>query len=143
MIVRFPGEIEAGSTSELPWYFADVLPTLAEIANTDSPAKIDGVSIYPELIGNKQDLNNRHMYWEFYEMNGWRAIRFGDWKAVQNDMHFQEHLPIELYNLKDDIGETTNLANQKPEIVKRAEDIFKKAHIPSEHYVWKNLPNEQ
>lgn len=142
MIVRFPGEIEAGSTSELPWYFADVLPTLAEIANVKTPEDIDGVSVYPELIGNKLDLNNRHMYWEFYEMDGWRAIRFGDWKAVQNDMHFQQHLPIELYNLKDDISEKNNLADQHPDIVQKALKIFNEAHIPSEHYVWKNLPQK-
>lgn len=139
MIVRHPATVEAGSTSDLPWYFADVLPTIAEIANAKAPTQIDGVSVFPELTGNKQDLSNRHMYWEFYEKRGWRAVRFGYWKAVQNDMHFQEHLPIELYNLKDDIGEANNLANKHPEIVQKAMKLFKEAHIPSEHYVWKDL----
>lgn len=143
MIVRHPGTIEAGSTSDLPWYFADVLPTVAEIAKFNSPAKIDGVSVLPELTGNNQELNDRYMYWEFYEKNGWRAVRFGDWKAVQNDMHFQEHLPIELYNLKEDVSEANNLADQHPEIVQKAMNLFEEAHIPSEHYLWKNLAKEE
>lgn len=142
MIVRYPAKIASGTTSDLPWYFADVMPTVAEIAHVKAPTIIDGVSVYPELTGSKQDVSNRHMYWEFYEQNGWRAVRFGDWKAVQNDMHIQKHLPIELYNLKDDIGETNDLADQHPEIVQKAMKIFNEAHVPSEHYVWKHLQND-
>ena len=75
----------------------------------------------------------------FYEMDGWRATQFGDWKAIQNNMHQQEHLPIELYSLKDDISEQNNLADERPDLVAKAEQIFKEAHIPSEHFVWKYL----
>lgn len=139
MIVRYPKKIASGSTSDLPWYFADVMPTIADIAHIKAPDMIDGVSVFPELTGKKQDLSDRYMYWEFYEKDGWRVVRFGDWKAVQNNMHEQEHLPIELYNLKDDIGETTNLADSNPEIVQKARKFFKEAHVPSEHYIWKHL----
>ena len=138
MIVRYPNKIQAGTTSDLPWYFADVLPTLAELTKIQTSENIDGKSVLLTLMGEKQDFSDRYMYWEFYEKRGWRAIHFDDWKAIQQDMHFKERKPIELYNLKDDISEENNIADQHPEIVKKAMEIFEEAHIPSEHYVWKN-----
>jgi len=142
MIVRHPKEIKAGTSNDLPWYFADVLPTMAEIAGIPIPEKLDGVSVLPTLYGNKQDLQGRNMYWEFYEKKGWRAIRFGNWKAIQNDMHSKEHAPIELYDLSQDIGETNNLADKNPEIISQVEQMFVEAHTPSDHYVWKHLNNK-
>jgi arylsulfatase A-like enzyme len=139
MIVRYPSKIAQGETSDLPWYFADVLPTLAELTGVSTPNDIDGTSVLTTLKGGNQDFSNRTMYWEFYEKDGWRATRFGDWKAIQRDMHKKEHQPIEIYNLKNDVGETTNLAEQHPELVEKAEHIFKESHIPSSHYVWKHL----
>lgn len=139
MIVRNPKSIAAGKTSDLAWYFADVLPTLAEIAGTPAPENIDGVSVLPTLQGKSLDLSDRYMYWEFYEKQGWRATHFGDWKAIQNKMNLGDQEPIELYNLKDDISEKHNVAELHPEIVSKAAEIFKKAHVPSEHFVWKYL----
>ena len=139
MIVRFPKKIEAGTTSDAPWYFADVFATLAEIAGTPPPQELDGISILASMHGQSQQLDDRFMYWEFYEKKGWRAVRFGNWKAVQNEMHAKEHLPIELYNLDKDIGETDNIANEHPDLIKKAEQLFAEAHTPSEHYVWKHL----
>ncbi|MFT7036040.1 MAG: arylsulfatase A-like enzyme [Cyclobacteriaceae bacterium] len=139
MIVRNPNKIDAGKTNDLAWYFADVLPTLAEIANVTSPKNIDGVSVLPTLHGKQQDLSGRSLYWEFYEKQGWRATHFGDWKAIQNGMNLGDQEPIELYNLKDDISEKNNLADQHPEIIAKAASIFKESHVPSEHFVWKYL----
>lgn len=139
MIVRYPHTIAAGTTSDLPWYFADVLPTLAELTDVSTPEAIDGKSILATLMGEKQDFSERVMYWEFYEQAGWRATRFGEWKAIQHEMHKEVHQPIEIYNLADDIGETNNLAAQEPDKVKEAEHIFSDSHVPSTHYVWKYL----
>ena len=136
MIVRHPNSIKAASSSDLAWYFADVMPTLAEIANIPSPENIDGVSVLPTLLGKEQNLDQRSLYWEFYEMAGWRVVRFGDWKAIQHGMHNEEPGAIELYNLKDDIGETRNLAAEKPEIVSRALELFKEEHVNSEEFQW-------
>jgi arylsulfatase A-like enzyme len=113
------------------------MPTIAEIANVKAPENIDGLSVLPTLLGNKQDLGQRYLYWEFYERNGWRAIRFGDWKAVQQDMYKDEPRAIELYNLREDIGETNDVAGKHPEIVKKVKDIFNEAHSPSPHFMWK------
>ncbi len=139
MIVRYPNVIAQGAISDLPWYFADVLPTLAELSGAQIPVSIDGTSVLATLKGGKQDLSNRKMYWEFYEKDGWRAARFGDWKAIQRGMHKKEHQPIEIYNINNDIGETNNLASKHPGLVEKAKQIFEESHIPSEHYVWKYL----
>ncbi len=56
----------------------------------------------------------------------------GDWKAVKRDIDRTPQGSTELYNLKDDIGETNDLASSNPEIVKKMEDIMKEAHTPSE-----------
>ena len=136
MIVHHPGKIRAGQTSELVWYFADVMPTLAEIANVPIPGNIDGVSVLPTLLGGNQDRAQRYLYWEFYKKGGWRALRFGDWKAVQQGMNEEIPRAIELYNLKQDIGETTDLADEYPEIIKKVEELFKGAHTPTEEFVW-------
>ncbi|MCM8530352.1 MAG: arylsulfatase [Lentisphaeraceae bacterium] len=136
MIVRAPGKIPANIVNDTPWYFPDVLPTLADIASTKSPKNIDGTSIAPTLKGQTQDLSKRIMYWEFYEKSGSRALRLGDWKAVQYGMNGKPKA-IELYNLKNDIGETKNLAKNYPEKVAMALKVFKEYHTPSDHFMWK------
>ncbi len=136
MVVRNSQRIKAGGTSELVWYFADVMPTLADIANISVPEKTDGISVLPTLLGEAQDFGERPLYWEFYEMEGWRALRFGEWKAVQHNMHHPVPQPIEIYNIRQDIGETTDLAQDHPEIVAMAEQLFKKAHTPSANFKW-------
>ena len=69
-------------------------------------------------------------------MEGWRALRFGEWKAVQHNMHHPVPQPIELFNLNKDIGETINVAQEHPEIVAGAEQLFKEAHTPSGNFKW-------
>jgi arylsulfatase A-like enzyme len=139
MVVWNPKKIAGGQTNDLAWYFADVLPTLAEIADVPAPEKIDGISVLPTLHGQEQDLSERHLYWEFYEKQGWRVTYFGDWKAIQVGMNNGDQEPLELYNLKEDIGEQTNLADQHPDIVAKAAAILKESHVPSEHFIWKYL----
>src|SRR5690606_4449382 len=65
MLVRWPGKVPAGSTSDLPWYFADVLPTLADVAGARAPAGVDGISVLPSVLGQRQNVD-RMLYWEQY-----------------------------------------------------------------------------
>ena len=71
-----------------------------------------------------------YFYWELHEGASLQAVRFGDWKAVKNGLSAK----TELYDLKGDVGERTNLATDRPELVTKAEAIFKSARI--DHADW-------
>jgi arylsulfatase A-like enzyme len=125
LIVRWPGTIAAGSECDTPMVLTDLMPTLLETAGTD-PAKtvgpLDGVSIMKLLRG--QSLPARTLFWHFpnYTNQGGRpagAVRDGDWKLVEQ---FEDG-SLELYNLSNDIGETTNLATTEHE---RANELHRK-----------------
>lgn len=131
MVVRWPGQISPGTTSDHPWYFADVMPTLTELAGAKAPEGIDGLSVVPTLLGGdavgRRQEEHDFLYWEFARYN-WRtgqyvpgglaqAIRMGDWKAVKP----QAEQPLALYNLSEDIGEEHDLAPQQPDIIARIE----------------------
>jgi len=136
MIVYHPEKIKPGQTNDLVWYFADVMPTLAELAGVSTPKNIDGISVLPTIHGKKQGTGPRYLYWEFYEREGWRAVRFDNWKAIQDKMHRGDDQEIELYNLSNDIGEKTNVADLHPDIIKKVKKIFTEAHDPSPNFVW-------
>jgi arylsulfatase A-like enzyme len=53
-------------------------------------------------------------------MKGMQAVRFGDWKACRKRLHENPDAPIELYNLKEDVSESNDLADQHPDLVKKA-----------------------
>ncbi len=130
MIVRWPGRIEAGVTSDLAWYLADVLPTAAELAGVEPPENIDGVSILPTLLGKRQDLTERFLYWEL-PWGGFRQIvRRGDWKVIRH----RPGAPLELYHLAKDLGEKQNVAGEYPQIVKVFEDYLKTARFDSPNW---------
>ncbi len=112
MIARWPGKIRPGRTSDHICALWDVLPTAADLADTPSPDNIDGISMLPSLLGGQQE-THEFLYWEFHERGGKQAVRMGDWKAVR----LKPGEPLELYNLKTDLGETDNLAAKHPNIV--------------------------
>ncbi len=117
MIARWPDTIQPDTTSDQPWYFADVLPTLADLAGAKKPKGIDGISVLPTLMGKKQNLKDRYFYWEFFEGGFVQAVRWRDWKAVWPT----PGKPLELYDLSNDVGETTDVAAQNPRIVQKLE----------------------
>jgi arylsulfatase A-like enzyme len=130
MIVRRAGKIKAGTVSDLPCYFADMMPTFAELAGATRymPSNTDGLSIVPTLTG-KDEKQKKHefLYWEWHRYN-WskrknvpaglmQALRMGDWKAVRHS----SDVAFELYNLQDDIGEKNNVAADNPAIIAKIE----------------------
>lgn len=127
MIVRWPSNVPAGMVSDAPWYFADVLPTLADLANGKLPEDIDGISILPTWLGDEQNLNNRFMYWEEPPPNFNQAVRRGHWKAVRSESDGN----VNLYNLANDPSEKHNLALQNPKIVAMFENYLKTARTDS------------
>lgn len=130
MIARWPGVIRAGAVSDTPWAFWDVLPTAAEVAGVLPPDGIDGVSVLPTLRGEAQT-PHKCLYWEFYERGFDQAVLMHPWKGVRRKRGGDK---LELYNLDDDIGETTDLAAKHPDIASRIAEVMRDAHTDNEHY---------
>lgn len=130
MIVRWPGTVSPNTTSDAPWYFADVLPTLADLAKAKIPSPIDGISVLPTILGKRQNLSNRYLYWEFFERGFQQAVRKGEWKAIRPAVGE----PLELYNLKRDLSESRNIAANHPKVVAEMESILKTARTPSKNW---------
>ena len=129
MLVRWQGKIQAGSVTDHPSAFWDVLPTCAEIAETDIPSGIDGISFLPTLINRGQQKTHRHMYWEFHERGFTeQAVRMGKWKAIRHG----PSQPLQLYDLSNDLSETGDVAATNPDVVKSIADYLNTARTPSE-----------
>ena len=130
-IAWWPGTVPKGVVRDEPWAFWDFFPTAAELAGAKIPkaAKLDGFSLVSYLKGGQAPKRD-YFYWELHEGRSIQACRFGDWKAVRN----APDADIELYDLKKDVGETTNLADKHPDLVAKAEKIMKEAR--EDHPDW-------
>jgi arylsulfatase A len=129
MIASWPGTIPAGRVSDYAAAHWDMLPTLAELGGAAAPPNLDGVSITRALKGVPQP-PHEFLYWEFHERGFQQAVRMGDWKAVR----LGKDRPLELYNLKSDRAETTDLASKEPAIVERIEKYLATARTESPHW---------
>jgi arylsulfatase A-like enzyme len=132
LAITWPGRIAAGSSSDVPVNSVDFFPTLLDLAGikADPSLGLDGVSLRPLLEQSALALARDALFWHFpsylkrvskgFEGDarnpGWRAtplgvIRQGEWKLIE----YFEDGSVELFNLKDDIGERHNLAATHPE----------------------------
>lgn len=121
LIVRWPGVVKPGSVCEEPVISTDFFPTLLEMAGVsrDLQCEWDGVSLVPLLKGSG-NFQRDAVYWHspHYRSRGrtpyggapYGAVRQGDYKLIE----FYEDGPLELYNLKEDISESVNLAERMP-----------------------------
>ena len=119
-----PGLNIGKGTSAAPGYFADVMPTFAEIAGKKDGYKTDGISIFPAIKGNKVS-KDRFLYWEFFENGFEQAVRYGKWKAIKRKGK------VELYNIKVDIAEKNDVAQLHPDIVRQIENYLLTARTES------------
>ena len=128
--VVWPGRIRPGQVSEVPITNLDIFPTLLELAGIEKPENknLDGISLLPLLTAGK-NLPKRPFFWHFpiyleggnaesqdpvFRTRPGSSIRYGDWKLIQ----YFENGNLELYNLKEDISESNNLVNKKPDKAK-------------------------
>ena len=86
MLLRWKGALPAGSENAMPWWFADVLPVCAHLAGVKVPAGIDGLNVWPGIVGKYWGPGDRHMYWEFHERGFQQAVRWKDWKAMRGGL---------------------------------------------------------
>lgn len=129
-IIRAPGKVPAGKTNNLLTATIDLMPTIAKLAGAELPSDrvLDGIDISNIWHGTQTELKRPYFYYQHFYLRG---VRKGDWKVMlkhkegsksftakwRNHVAKKDAQPLtshHLYNLKDDIGETTNLANKYP-----------------------------
>ncbi len=128
-LARWPGTIKPGQVSDQVWAFWDVLPTLAELGGATPPSDTDGISMVPALLGKTQK-QHEYLYWEFHERGFRQAVRMGDWKGVR----LAKGAKIGLYDLKKDLGEENNIADQHPGVVGKMERLMQMARTESKEF---------
>jgi len=128
MIVRWPGNIPAGTQTGHISAFWDFLPTACELAGIAPPENVDGISYLPTLTGDAtRQGKHEYLYWEY---GGTRAVRMGKWKAVGQLGGNR----LQLFDLEVDPGESNNAAADNPQVVERVKDIMRAAHVDSPHF---------
>ncbi|HEY2253979.1 MAG TPA: sulfatase-like hydrolase/transferase, partial [Planctomycetaceae bacterium] len=120
--MQWKGKLPAGKTYDNPIIQLDLLPTMVAAAGGEiDPAwKLDGVNLLPYLTGENPGKPHETLYWRFSEQ--W-AIRHGDWKLVTGRGGAREP---GLFNLEDDLGESKNLAAERPEKVTELRELWDK-----------------
>lgn len=135
LVARWPGVIAPGSTTDHVATFADILPTLADLAGAEGPLpEHDGISMAPTLRG-RPDRQPRHesLYWEAAGTRQdvvQQAVRLGDWKAVRP----RARAGWELYDLAADPAEGVDVAAEHPDVLRRIEAIAAEAHRPEREF---------
>ncbi len=137
-LMRWTGTIPAGTTCSEPAMTIDILPTVAAMTGAELPEhKIDGKNILPLMTGGSDAESPHQVLYFYYKNNDLEALRSGDWKlhlphsyrslkpgmpvATGGTPHpyIQRQTGTELYNLADDLGETTDVAADHPEVIER------------------------
>jgi arylsulfatase A-like enzyme len=132
-IIRWTGQVPAGKTDPRPIIQLDVLPTALAAAGVPIPSdwRLDGVNLLPFLTGGRADSPHEALYWRSGAM---MAIRREDWKLVKvperrtptDTAQMPDLSGAELYNVREDIGETTNRAAARPDKVKELAEAWQR-----------------
>ena len=141
MVIKWPGKSKQGETCSVPVTSTDFYPTILEMAGIKPNEKQhkDGLSLVPLLKG-ESSLNRKAIYWHYphYGNQGaspGAAIRLGDFKLIE----FFEDNRVELYNLKEDLGEKNDLSKKMPKKASKLRSMLKNwykevdAKFPSEN----------
>ncbi len=126
-LVRWPGHIAPGETSDHVCYAADIMPTLQQLSQSKLSLPVDGISILPTLLGTGKQAEHPYLYWEFYEQGSRQSVRFGDWVAIREPMLSG---PVQLFNVVNDVSESMDMADSLPDLVEKAMAFMDEAHVP-------------
>lgn len=132
LVVRWPGRITPGRTTDHLTAFWDILPTVCDVAGVEKPTDTDGISWMPLLLKQEQKTHD-HLYWEFPGYRGQQAVREGKWKAVRQDM-IKGPSAVELYDLEADPTESKNVADANKPVVDRLTQVMAREHRPSKEF---------
>lgn len=158
-IIRWPGRVAAGSHCDVPVSGIDFLPTFCALAGIELPRDrvIDGVSLLPLWLGQPATFRrDTPLYWNFYRLTPSLAIREGDWALVartddadrpkahqllREDMPYMRTAKpnqFELYNLRQDPGQTRDLSSEHPDRLEQLKQRLLKLHreIMEEGVAW-------
>lgn len=136
-IARWPSKVKASSVSEHVSGFQDVLPTLAELTNVPVKSECDGLSLVPTLLDKGTQRRHPYLYWNFDEQGGKAAVLKWPWKLIHHNTSGnssrkaaseQSAIEAQLFNLAQDSGETTNLAQAHPDLVAELEKDMRDAY---------------
>lgn len=127
-IVWNKARVKSGAVSAVPGYFADIMPTLAGIAQSPKGFKTDGINLFPYIINVQKKAADRFLYWEFFESGYSQAVRYGKWKAVVIKGK------LSLFNIETDIHEDKDIAAENPDVVKTIRDYLSTCRTDSPYW---------
>ena len=86
---------------------------------------------YPRFFPcGQMQKDHDYLYWEFFEGGFRQAVRMGDWKAIRKGLQGE----VELYDLRDDPGETRDVASTNPTVISKAAEALRKARTDSPEF---------
>lgn len=139
-VARWPGTTRAGKESKKAYWFADILPTFADLGGVTPPENLDGQS-FDGLLRNvpHKPQSREPLYWEFHEGGFSQAVIIDDrWKAIRLK---RRDAAVQIFDLIKDLGETTDLAAEKPDLVAKAKELFTTARADSPDWQIKDAPS--
>lgn len=129
--VVWNNRIAAGSQSNHLSSFQDWYPTLAELAGTNAPKEIDGISLANTLLGKGKQKQHKALYWEYPELGGSIAVRMGRYKLiVSNTIKSPEYA---LYDLESDPREQNNIIAEHSKVAEQLKSIARESHRAPEN----------
>lgn len=117
--------------------FWDFLPTVCDLIGAQTPEGIDGISFLP-VLEERESMQRKHdyLYYEFYEQGGKQTIIKDGWKLIRLHMDTPDKLVEELYFIKEDIGEASDLMRSHPEKAEELRKLISTARTESEWFSW-------
>jgi arylsulfatase B len=136
-LLQWSGRVPAGKLYDHPVISLDVVPTALAAAGAAArlPGNLDGVNLLPYLDGTSDGPPHETLFWRY---GGRAALRSGSWKLVREPPRGRQTAPFELYNLSADIGEKTNLAASRPDLVKRLEAQWRRYDNQMVEPLWRS-----